>query len=63
MKLIFLCFILLFGVYYYSYYYTTVMTKTVIVIGSGLAGLSATLEASSQSNTKVILIEKEKQIG
>ncbi|KAI8368364.1 FAD binding domain-containing protein [Choanephora cucurbitarum] len=39
------------------------MTKTVIVIGSGLAGLSATLEASSQSNTKVILIEKEKQIG
>ncbi|KAF7727335.1 hypothetical protein EC973_007644 [Apophysomyces ossiformis] len=36
--------------------------KTVIVIGSGLAGLSAALEAHHHG-AKVILIEKEKNIG
>ncbi|KAI9478426.1 MAG: FAD binding domain-containing protein [Benjaminiella poitrasii] len=37
--------------------------NTVIVIGGGLAGLTAAVEAHNQGNTKVILIEKEKNIG
>ncbi|CEI88237.1 hypothetical protein RMCBS344292_02631 [Rhizopus microsporus] len=37
--------------------------KTVIIIGSGLAGLSAAIEAHNQGNTRVILIEKEDKIG
>lgn len=39
--------------------------KTVIVVGGGLAGLSAALEAHNNQgqNTKVVLIEKEKNIG
>lgn len=37
--------------------------KTVVVIGGGLAGLSAAVEAHNQGHTKVILIEKEKNIG
>ncbi|KAI7888237.1 FAD binding domain-containing protein [Mucor mucedo] len=37
--------------------------KTIIVVGGGLAGLTAAIEAHSHGHTKVILIEKEKNIG
>ncbi|CEP09316.1 hypothetical protein [Parasitella parasitica] len=37
--------------------------STVIVVGGGLAGLTAAVEAHNQGNTKVILIDKEKNIG
>ncbi|KAI8061882.1 FAD binding domain-containing protein [Gilbertella persicaria] len=37
--------------------------KVVVVVGGGLAGLSAAIEAHHQGNTKVILVEKEKNIG
>ncbi|KAI9269829.1 FAD binding domain-containing protein [Sporodiniella umbellata] len=38
------------------------MSKTVVVIGGGLAGLTAAIEAH-ESNVKVVLIEKESKIG
>ncbi|KAG1438960.1 hypothetical protein G6F56_012458 [Rhizopus delemar] len=38
------------------------MMKTVIVVGGGLAGLSAAIEAH-EGNVRVILIEKESKIG
>lgn len=41
----------------------TQQNKTVIVVGGGLAGLSAAIEAHDQGNTRVILIEKEDKIG
>ncbi|GAN09887.1 hypothetical FAD-dependent oxidoreductase YEL047C [Mucor ambiguus] len=37
--------------------------NTVVVVGGGLAGLTAAVEAHNQGNTKVILIDKEKNIG
>lgn len=37
--------------------------NTVIVVGGGLAGLTAAIEAHNQGNIKVILIDKEKNIG
>lgn len=44
--------------------------KTIAIIGGGLAGLSAALEAHDQAlqannlaSTKIILLEKEKNIG
>ncbi|KAG1456315.1 hypothetical protein G6F46_007722 [Rhizopus delemar] len=41
----------------------TQQNKTVIVVGGGLAGLSAAIEAHDQGNTRVILIEKEDKVG
>lgn len=35
----------------------------VIIVGGGLAGLSATIEALEHGATKVYLIDKEKDIG
>lgn len=37
--------------------------QNIIVVGGGLAGLTAAIEAHNQNGAKVILIEKEKNIG
>lgn len=52
---------ILFFIFYYKLLIFNMM-KTVIVVGGGLAGLSAAIEAH-EGNVRVILIEKESKIG
>lgn len=57
-----LLFIFILSFLYYRYFHMTSQENTVIVIGGGLAGLTAAIEAHN-NQAKVILIEKEKNIG
>jgi heterodisulfide reductase subunit A-like polyferredoxin len=57
--------------YLFTRFYSAVIMpqlnkKTIVIVGGGLAGLSAAINAhqmSTDDNTKIILVEKEKNIG
>jgi heterodisulfide reductase subunit A-like polyferredoxin len=59
-KRIFLC---VFVYFIYRYFTMSSQQKTVVIVGGGLAGLTAAIEAYNEGNVKVILVEKEKNIG
>ncbi|KAI8887964.1 hypothetical protein K501DRAFT_268344 [Backusella circina FSU 941] len=52
-----------FSLFSNRYFTMSSQQKTVVIVGGGLAGLTAAIEAHDQGNVKVILVEKEKNIG
>uniref|UniRef100_A0A7S4UZS1 fumarate reductase (NADH) n=1 Tax=Paramoeba aestuarina TaxID=180227 RepID=A0A7S4UZS1_9EUKA len=58
----FLLVVAAFGAYYYIQQSLQPTQKTVIVVGGGLAGASAAIEAHSEGS-RVIILEKEKDLG